>query len=133
MCTGLSACFVPKSNVNCRLHQNVLEFLQKQQGFPKIYHEYDAPHFACSVVQRPHFACLYCKEKRKPCPLFPSAMASDHVCDSNSLGVGFLRGGTKMYFHVQSDLCLRAAPVWREQSADSSVVRISVHKSTDMQ
>ena len=40
-----------------------------------------------------------------------------------------------MYFRVQSavvDLCLRAAPVWREQSADSSLVRISVHKSTDM-
>ena len=62
--------------------------------------KYDAPHFACSVVQRPHFAYLYCKEKSKPCPMFPTAIASDHsiyaVCDSNSLGLGFLRGGTKM-------------------------------------
>ena len=71
--------------------------------------------------------------------MFPTAIASDHsiyaVCDSNSLGLGFLRGGTKMYFRVKSvvvDLCLRAAPVWREQSADSSLVRISVHNSTDM-
>ena len=71
--------------------------------------------------------------------MFPTAIASDHsiyaVCDSNSLGLGFLRGGTKMYFRVKSaaaDLCLRAAPVWREQSADSSLVRISVHESTDM-
>ena len=71
--------------------------------------------------------------------MFPTAIASDHsiyaVCDSNPLGLGFLRGGTKMYIRVQSvvvDLCLRAAPVWREHSADSSLVRISVHKSTDM-
>ena len=101
----------------------------------KYVMEYYAPHFVCSVVQRPHIAYLYCKEKSKPCPMFPTAIASDHsiyaVCDSNSLGLGFLRGGTKMYFHVQSDLCLRAAPVWREQSADSSLIRISVHDSTD--
>ena len=99
----------------------------------KYVMEYYAPHFACSVVQRPHFACLYCKEKSKPCPMFPTAIASDRsiyaVCDSNSLGLGFLRAGTKMYFRVQSAVY---SPVWREQSADSSLVQISVHKSADM-
>ena len=101
--------------------------------------KYDAPPFACSVVQRQHFARLYCKEKSKPCPMFPNTIASDHsiytVCDSNSLGLGFLRRRTNMYFHVKSvlvDLCLCAALVWREQSADSSLVRINVHTSTAM-
>ena len=35
VCTGLPACFVPKSNGNCRFHKKSVRFLKNRQVFPK--------------------------------------------------------------------------------------------------